>query len=99
MNFLIVALLSQLALNYIIHFKKVDLPHKVKLIDGAEAAFLYVDNDNIIHRMRINQTSLEEVYPIDPGLVVKGLELKNKNAETYGNYTYLFTGFTDVMTV
>ena len=57
MNFLIVAFLSQLALNYIIHFKKVDLPHKVKLIDGAEAAFLYVDN--IIHRMRINQTSLE----------------------------------------
>ena len=99
MNFLIIALLSQATLNYIIHFQKVGLPSKVKLIDGAESAFLYVDTNNTIRRMEFTQTDMHELYPIDPGFDVNSLGLKNSNAEQYGNGHYLAAGTNDLLMI
>ena len=81
MEFLfILTLLASLSLNYIIHFEKVALPSKVKLVDGVESTVLYVDAGNTIHRMGFTATDLHEAYPIQCGFDVERLELKNRRA-------------------
>ena len=54
----VLSLLASLSLAYIIHFQKVALPSKAKLIDGADSTLMYVDANNTILRMGFTGTAL-----------------------------------------
>ena len=99
MNFPFILLLASSSLAYIIHFEKVTVPSKIKLIDGAESTFLYVDVNDTIHRMEFIETDLHEMYPIPCSFDVKRLELKNRKAKKFGNGYYLASGKNDLFLI
>ena len=83
-------------LSYIIHFQKVDLSHRIKLLDGVDSTLLYVDPNHTIHRMQFTGTTLNYLYPVNPGFSVKRLGIRNQN-EAYGNGFYLASGTHDML--
>ena len=100
MNFLwIFIILAGLTTGYIVHFQKAALPHKAKLINGAEETFLYVDKNDIIHQMKFSGTDFQELHYFEPGFEVRGCQIKNKEAEQHGNGYYHALGANDLLLI